>query len=222
MFKMFDDKLPSSNAEFKFNGNNQGKGGVAWKSKTERYMIGKVPALNVILRWSETTSLAEHHTDHISEALFGQACGMKINQEQQETLNAAMWGFLSECVGGEAETIFKSAQTLNGIDAWRRLVRYIDHGRGIRLEAMRTEMRSIHLKSIKNLEGVTVGITEFDNKVRDYVEAGGKAADDEERKNDLLAILPPDLRANLLWRATDPGPYVAFRDMVLAQTNKVF
>ena len=26
MFKMFDDKLPSQNSEFKFNGNNQGKG----------------------------------------------------------------------------------------------------------------------------------------------------------------------------------------------------
>ena len=43
MYRMFDDKLPSSNADFKFSGNNHGKGGVAWKGKTERYLIGKVP-----------------------------------------------------------------------------------------------------------------------------------------------------------------------------------
>jgi hypothetical protein len=40
-----------------------------------RYMIGKVPALNVILRWAETASLPEYKLDHISEDLLGRACG---------------------------------------------------------------------------------------------------------------------------------------------------
>ena len=157
----------------------------------------------VIMRWAETAALVDYTVDHIDEDLLKRACGAKINQEQLETLNAAIWGYLSECVAGEAETIFKSANTLNGIDAWRRLVRYIDHGRGIRLESLRTEMRSLHTRPIKSLEGVTIGITEYDNKMKEYVEAGGRPTEDEEKKADLLAILPQDLRANLLWRATD-------------------
>ena len=78
--------------------------------------------------------------------------------------------------------ISKAAETLNRVDAWRRILRYIDHGCGIRLEALRTEMRSIHSKSMKDLESVTFGVTDFDNKIREYIEAGGKPVDDAERR----------------------------------------
>ena len=39
-------------------------------------------------------------------------------------------------------------------------------------------------------------------------------------KADLLHILPDKIQDNLLWRATDPGPYTRFRDMVLAQAAR--
>ena len=71
---------------------------------------------------------------------------------------------------------------------------------------LRNEVRSLHLKPIKNLEGVAIGLAEFENKIHEYVEAGGKPYDDGELKSDVLAILPQELRENLLWRASDPGP----------------
>ena len=43
---------------------------------------------------------------------------------------------------------------------------------------------------------------------------------DEEKKSDLLNILPGTLRESLLWRATDPGPYTRFRDMVRSQAAR--
>ena len=43
-----------------------------------------------------------------------------------QELNCAIWGFLSNCFSGEAETIFRQGgmATVNkGVDAWRRIAR---------------------------------------------------------------------------------------------------
>ncbi len=85
---------------------------------------------------------------------------------------------------------------------------------------MRTEMKTLHLKPIKNLESVPIGIAEYDLKMKEYGEAGGTLPSESEMKNDLLRILPESLQGELLWRATDPGPYARFRDMVRAQASR--
>ena len=210
--RLFDDKMTSQEG-YRFDGT---KGGDRWKGKLERYFMSKCPALRAILEWAERTD-----TEVVTEEMLEEAVGAAMDAEQRETLNSALWGFISNCVSGEAETMFKRARPLNGVDAWRRLVRYIDHGRTIRCETLRSELRTIHLRPIKNLESLAVGIAEFENKHAEYFEAGGPEAQPDEKKADLLAILPEQLRENLLWRATDPGPYEAFRDMVQAQAAKV-
>ena len=60
-----------------------------------------------------------------------------------------------------------------GVDAWRRIVRYIDHGRGIRVELMRNKLLNIRSRPIKSPEAVTIGIAELENTILDYVNAGG-------------------------------------------------
>ncbi len=72
----------------------------------------------------------------------------------------------------------------------------------------------MHLRPIKSLENVALGIAEFENKIAEYVEAGGRPLEPDEMKADLLAILPESLRENLLWRATDPGDFSKFKNMV--------
>ena len=123
-------------------------------------------------------------------------------------------------MSAEADTIFRGAEDLQGIDAWRRIIRYIDHGKSIKLEQMRREMKTQHLKPIKNMESVAIGIAEFEFRLKEYAEIGGTMPDDEEKKSDLLNILPGALRESLLWRATDPGPYIRFRDMVRSQAAR--
>ncbi len=209
--KGLDDKMTGQEG-FRFDGN---KGGDRWKGKVERYFISKIPALRVILNWAEKSER------EITENDLEEAVGDAMTLEQRETLNSQVWGFLSNCLSGEAETMFKRAEMLNGIDAWRRLVRFIDHGRSIRREALRTEVRQLPMRPIKSLEQVTVGIAEFENKIREYVEVGGRQPSSDEMKTDLLAILPEPLRTDLLWRASDPGEFSTFRDFVLGQTAKV-
>ena len=101
-------------------------------------------------------------------------------------------------------------------------MRFIDHGRGIRLEALRSEVRALHLRPISKLENLSVGIAEFENKLREYEDAGGQRHSDGERKADLLAILPAALRENMLGKAADDGSYDVFRDMAQSQAAKIF
>ena len=68
-----------------------------------------------------------------------------------DSFNNQVWGFLSNCVSAWADIIFRGTDDLQGIDFWRRIIRYIDHGKSIKLEQMRREMKTQHLKPIKSL-----------------------------------------------------------------------
>ena len=81
-------------------------------------------------------------------------------------------------------------------------------------------MKMLHTRTIKSLETVPISIAEFELQIKEYVECGGIEPTNEENKSDLLRILPEHLQDNILWRATDPGPYTQFRDMIKAQAAR--
>ncbi len=210
---LFDDKM-AGQSEFKFDGV---KGGIAWKGRIERMFIARAPVLKEILEWAEGEELLTVTTEKFIEAV-----GSKLTEEQVLTTNAALWGFLSACVSGTAETIFKNGETLNGLDAWRRITRYIEHGRSMRLENLRADVNQMRQRQIKGLEKVEEGIAEFETLLRDYHEVGGTRIEDAEKKSDLLAVLPVEIREHLLWHATDSKrSFDEFRDLVLTQINKI-
>jgi len=209
---IFDEKL-ATQAEYKFDGV---RGGVAWKGKTERHFISRAPIIKDVLKWAEECEL-----EVITVEKFLQAVGGKLDEDQVLSVNAALWGFLSAAVSGTAETMFRNADTLNGLDAWRRLSRFVNHGKAIRLETLRREVKTLHLKPITSLSKVEEGVAEWENTLNEYVLAGGTPTSDAEKKSDLLAVLPHELQADLLWRSTDAGSFQEFRDHVLTQTSKI-
>ena len=68
---MFEDKLATT--EFQYDGV---KGGTAWKTKVERYMVYKAPVLKELLDWAE----AQDNED-ISNDLVVKACSAKLSEE---------------------------------------------------------------------------------------------------------------------------------------------
>ena len=66
-----------------------------------------------------------------------------------------------------------------------------------------------------------MGVAEFENTLAEYHRAGGIRATDQEMKDDLLHILPAELRDALVWNSRDGGSFHAFRDMVTTQAAKV-
>ena len=68
--------------------------------------------LKDILKWAEEQGL-----ETITEDQFARTVGAKLEDEQQIFVNSQIWGFLAAAVGGSADTLFKGADDLQGIDA---------------------------------------------------------------------------------------------------------
>ena len=67
-----------------------------------------------------------------------------------------------------------------------------------------------------------MGITHFDRNIKLFEEMNGTKVPDDEKKMDLLDILPSELRKNLHWRSIDlREDYVSFRNHVRSSTNDI-
>ncbi len=97
----------------------------------------------------------------IANETFRNAVSMKLTEEQAANLNTQLWGLLQAVVSGSAQTMFQRADEsigeMNGIDAWRRLIRHIDHGRDLRLDDLKHEMKLAHMRPIKTLPEIEAG-----------------------------------------------------------------
>ena len=214
---IFDHKMTLQD-EYKFNGV---KDGFKWKKKIEQYFITCAPVLMEVFRWAE-------RQDHrpIKAETFSYAVSIKMTEEQAANLSTQLWGFLAAVVSGSAETMFVRADReigeMNGIDAWRRLIRHIDHGLQLRLDDLRHEMKVMHLKPMKALADVEQGVAQFENSIYEFTQAGGVAPSDKEMKDDLLRMLPEKMQLDLLWQASkvEVG-FSEFRDHVVAQCARV-
>ena len=129
--------------------------------KVRGYFISKVPALVGILKWAE-----KHDQEKVETESFNSAVSHFMDRPRQEVLNTQIWGFLGACLPpGTALTLHNRAEDLNGLDAWRSIVRVIGDGLALRLENLRDEVRMIHTKRIKDLESVPTGVAEFEKLV---------------------------------------------------------
>ena len=78
---MFEDKLATT--EFQYDGV---KGGAAWKTKVERYMVYKAHVLNEFLEWAKAQD-----NDDINNDLVVRACLAKLSEEQATAVNSQIW-----------------------------------------------------------------------------------------------------------------------------------
>ena len=209
---ILDDKL-AFQPEYRYDG---GKGGVKWKKKLENYIISRAPVLKELLEWAEAED-----SNVITRARLREAVGSALAEEQIQKVDGGIWGFLSAALTGGAETIFSGANPLSGIDAWRRIVLHIEYGKESRLEDLRDEVKRAYGKPMKDLEDVKTGVAAYDNLLKEYTDAGGSSPSDQEKKTDLVRILPDKIREHLIWHATDHTiPYSRFRDMILNRQVK--
>ena len=115
----FDDRLTERN-EYRYSGKTGT--GIAWKSKVERHLISRAPVMIDILKWAEARGAQEEGGhDKITEDQIAQAVGAKLTEDQQMIMNGQLWGFLAAAVSGSADSLFKGADIMQGIDAWRIL-----------------------------------------------------------------------------------------------------
>ena len=182
-------------------------------------MSSKCPLLLELLKWAE-----QHGEIEVLDCNVDACTGAYLDAGRREFLQCAIFGFLTGCLRGAALTMVKAAAVFNGLDAWRRVIRMIDNGLPHQLEDLRNEVRTIHLRSMKDVENVRPGIAEFDDTLRRYHEAGGTGwRDASELKSDLMAILPAKMREDpLVLQAKISGAtYPEFANMVRAQASQI-
>ena len=212
--KIFDDKIALDN-KYQYSGSKDH--GPQWRERVRGFFISKSPILHRLLPWAEAQDQRTITTEMISTVIAGRA-----SREDIEMLNISVWGFLRTCVTGTAETVHGSGEAMNGLEAWRRLIRHIDWGASIHLEELRTAVRHITLKPIRKLEEVAVGVLEFERAHKKYKDAGGALPQEQEMKSDLLAILPPEMREHLLLRSTDEQiTFIQFKDFIVTQSARI-
>ena len=130
--------------------------GAAWVRKVENDFISRAPVLLAVLSW------AEECEDSIDVPMIMKVAGHKLSEEQVRNVNASMWGFISAIVSGAAETMFKRAKGLQGLDAWRVMTRYVNHGKRIRINRLRDQVMSVRTRPIPSVEKIEEGIAEFE------------------------------------------------------------
>ena len=104
------------------------------------------------------------------------------------------------------------------------MVRIIEDTIPFRLEELRRQVQLAHTKPRMDLEGIPVGIAEFETKIEEYDAAGGTGYEnDSVRKSDLLSILPERPQNDSLWNSTNPKlTHAEFRDHILTQSAQIF
>ena len=65
----------------------------------------KAPVLRELLEWAEAQD-----AEVISEAKVIEAASNRLTEEQVMAVNAQIWGFLSRCLHGTADTMFRRAE----------------------------------------------------------------------------------------------------------------
>ena len=75
---------------------------------------------------------------------------------------------------------------------------------------------------IKSLEEVVIGIAKFENKIDEYIAAGGVRPSDADMESDLNAILPAKVSELLCFKLSDPKmSYESFKSFVEGQTAQI-
>ena len=212
--KIFDDKVALSET-YKFVG---GEGGERWRMKIRGYWIARFPALQSILNWAEDMGEKRITFELVSSRSLQ---GQWMTEASVPRLSELLWGFMNTCLAGEAHTCFETADTLNGLEAWRLIVRDIQKGKTMRMCQLRKLIRNP--PQIAKLEDVDHGLIRFENLHREYADiVGDRAPHDDEKRTDLLECLPAEIREQLLWRSTVKGEdFQDFQNHVRAATNSI-
>jgi hypothetical protein len=109
------------------------------------------------------------------------AVSLEKAEGQAANLTTQLWGFLAAVVSGSAETVFKRADTtagyMDGIAAWWRIIRHIDHGLCLRLGDLRHEMKVMHLGPMEAPADVEHAVAAFDDSNYEHTQAGGVSPD---------------------------------------------
>ena len=97
-------------------------GGAGWRKRVRGYWLSKCPELRPVLNWAEARGDQKIGFREIKQKAEE---GFWMTEVDVRKANHAIWGFLGLCLKGEASKLYELATELNGLEAWRLIIRNV-------------------------------------------------------------------------------------------------
>ncbi len=199
--KVFEEKTAK---DFQYDGVTKG---ASWRSDVFDYFISKCPYGQPWLEWAERMGANE-----ITPVLIAEEKKKLGTALDPEVFSHHVWGFLQHCVSGAARQTFKNTQKRDGLNVWRALVLEVNSQTACRRHGLRDRVQM--QSQVESNEQVRQAIANWESAYNEYREAGGDEMDVEDRRSQLLRILPTQLRRDLFRKLDEfKNPKTAIAEM---------
>jgi hypothetical protein len=186
--RLFDEKT-AQEPKFAYDGSNAGS---TWRSDVWDYLVSKCPTAEPWLTWVERQGSSEITGEALTQAAMS---GSLMTELNPFVLNHHMWGFLQHGLHGEARQAFKGEKRQDGFNVWRILTLEINSQTDIRRHGLRT--RAQNPPQATDNHGIKKALANWAELYNEYIDAGGTAMDFEERRTQILKILPKEPRLEI-------------------------
>ena len=162
------------------------KNGPAWRSDTFDYFVAKCPAAGPWLEWAERCGSREITPELLVRT---QMDGELMTDDMNPTiLSHHIWAFLHHCLSGAARQVYKNTARQDGLNVWRKLTQEINS----RTDCVRHRLRNKCQQVAQAPSNAQVWkcVGDWETLYTEYLDAGGKPMEFEDRRGQCLRILP--------------------------------
>ena len=182
--KIFDEKT-AKDSKYAYDGVTNG---TSWRSDIFDYFISRCLDGQPWLDWAEKQGASAITATSIAAAVLNNEV---MSELRPHIFSHHVWGFLQHCVSGQAKQTFKNNDRQDGLNVWRELVLDINSQTACRRHGLRDKVQM--QSQVSNNSQVKQALADWESLYQQYREAGGEVMDFEDRRSQLLRILPTDL-----------------------------
>ena len=204
--KLFDEKT-AREAKYAYDGEN---GGDSWRSDVVDYMLSRCPDAGPWITWVEEQGA----TEITAESMSAKAMSL-MTELSPIVLSHHMWGFLQHGLTGAARQVFKNNLRQDGFNIWRILVLEINSQTDCRRHGLRNQVQTP--PQAPSASQVKQFITNWETLYTQYRDAGGKEMDFEDRRGQLLRILPGDMRKEIFKKMNEFTTIAQLKEWIRVQ-----
>lgn len=202
--RVFEDKI-AQDSKNQYNGSADT--GPSWRIFTRNYLMGAMPEVKLLFQWAEDMQYQEI-TLEATKTLHEKF----MLENDPVTMSHHLWRFLNLNLTGDAKLMHQNTELSNGLEVWRKLTLEIVSRSAARRKILRE--RVWNPRTISSLAAVKISIEQWEGQIKEFVEAGGDAPQDDMRQELLIGILPEGLQEHILWRESDFASYHQLREFI--------
>jgi len=135
--RVYDIKV-AQQPENQYNGSRTDGSGPIWYEWTRNYLVGQAPDVEPLLQWAESQESRKISNEEVEVLLQNPGfSGMDAGAPAPSILSGHVWQYLNAALVKNAAEIFRNLQTRNGLEAWRRIFRWIYSGSAVQRRTLK-------------------------------------------------------------------------------------